>query len=338
MGRPYVSSRKLCANAMAAMIAAIELYNKPQAQYREQVVVVLVVNAWELILKGTLRKNGKNVFYKKRRGEEYRSFSLDSTLSAMEWHALWPEGINGEAVRVNLKILSEYRDRVIHLYPAEDLGSVLYHFLQQSILNFRDFVLEVFGKDLADEITWTLLPLAAALPNDVIRSLRVDARKRKSRAVEEFLDRLLLIVDEAEKVGADMSRVAIVQEVRLFSGKKISRADLEVSVAPEANAVVLQRKVDPNETHPFSARELIEAVNSKRQDGYELNTHDLTVVSWKHGLKEEAKYAWRNKHSNQSFWSGDAVSFLARLSSEEFLQIRKEYRDHMRVKRAQRSK
>ena len=33
------------------MLAAIEIYNKPQTTYREQVVTVLAVNAWELILK-----------------------------------------------------------------------------------------------------------------------------------------------------------------------------------------------------------------------------------------------------------------------------------------------
>lgn len=56
MVRPYVSHKKLCDNSRAAMLAAIEIYNKPQTTYREQVVTVLVVNAWELILKAALCK------------------------------------------------------------------------------------------------------------------------------------------------------------------------------------------------------------------------------------------------------------------------------------------
>lgn len=61
MARPYVSHKKLCDNSRAAMLAAIEIYNKPQTTYREQVVTVLVVNAWELILKAALRK-AKNLY------------------------------------------------------------------------------------------------------------------------------------------------------------------------------------------------------------------------------------------------------------------------------------
>lgn len=51
------------------MLAGIEIYNKPQTTYREQIVTVLIVNAWELILKATLRKAKKNIFYKKKRDE-----------------------------------------------------------------------------------------------------------------------------------------------------------------------------------------------------------------------------------------------------------------------------
>ena len=69
MARPYVSHKKLCDNSRAAMLAAIEIYNKPQTMYREQVVTVLVVNAWELILKAALRKAKKNIFYRKKRTE-----------------------------------------------------------------------------------------------------------------------------------------------------------------------------------------------------------------------------------------------------------------------------
>lgn len=90
MARPYVSHRKLWENSRAAMLAAIEVYNKPQTTYREQVVTVLVVNAWELILKAALRKAKKNIFYKKKRGEDYRSFALERCLTDMEAFHLWP--------------------------------------------------------------------------------------------------------------------------------------------------------------------------------------------------------------------------------------------------------
>jgi hypothetical protein len=38
---------------------------------------------------------------------------------------------------------------------------VIYPFLQQNVLNYRDFMLAKFKKDLADSMTWQLLPLGA---------------------------------------------------------------------------------------------------------------------------------------------------------------------------------
>jgi len=39
------------------MLAAIEIYNKPQIEYRDECFVILLMNAWELFLKAILSKN-----------------------------------------------------------------------------------------------------------------------------------------------------------------------------------------------------------------------------------------------------------------------------------------
>lgn len=333
MARPYVSHKKLCDNSRAAMLAAIEVYNKPQTTYREQVVTVLVVNAWELILKAALRKSRKNIFYKKKRGEDYRSFSLEHCIAEMDKYRLWPETVDGDGVRANLHILTDYRNKIIHLYVADDLNSVLYMFLQQSIVNYRDFVLAIFDKDLADDITWTLLPLAARTPSDTIRSLRVDGDVKSAQVVEDFLRDLRQIIGKAESLGADMGRIAIVQEINLQSGKKISRADLEVAINQGAPTTIVQRKVDPNDTHPFSAGELVERANEVRKHGRKLTMHDLTCMAWRHGLREDTKYAWRGKHNPSWVWSGDALSFLKNQTDEDFDRVREEYKNYLREKR-----
>ena len=333
MARPYVSYKKLCDNSRAAMLAAIEIYNKPQTTYREQVVTVLVVNAWELILKAALRKAKKNIFYRKKRSEAYRSLSLEHCIAAMDKYRLWPETVDGDGVRANLHILTDYRNKIIHLYVADDLNSILYMFLQQSIVNYRDFVLAIFDKDLADDITWTLLPLAARTPSDTIRSLRVDGDVKSAQVVEDFLQDLRQIIGKAESLGADMGRIAIVQEINLQSGKKISRADLEVAINQGAPTTIVQRKVDPNETHPFSARELVERANKVRNYGRKLTMRDLTCMAWRYGLREDTKYAWREKHNTSWIWSGDALSFLKNKTDEEFSRVREEDTLYLREKR-----
>lgn len=293
----------------------------------------MVVNAWELILKAALRKSRKNIFYKKKRGEDYRSLSLEHCIAEMDKYRLWPETVDGDGVRANLHILTDYRNKIIHLYVADDLNSVLYMFLQQSIVNYRDFVLAIFDKDLADDITWTLLPLAARTPSDTIRSLRVDGDVKSAQVVEDFLRDLRQIIGKAESLGADMGRIAIVQEINLQSGKKISRADLEVAINQGAPATIVQRKVDPNDTHLFSAGELVERANEVRKHGRKLTMHDFTCMAWRHGLREDTKYAWRGKHNPSWVWSGDALSFLKNQTDEDFDRVREEYKNYLREKR-----
>ena len=133
-----------------------------------------------------------------------------------------------------------------------------------------------------------------------------------------------------------MGRIAIIQEIKLQSGKKISRADLEVAINQGAPTTIVQRKVDPNETHPFSARELVERANEGRKNGRELTMHDLTCMAWEHDLRNDSKYAWRGKHNNSCVWSGDALSFLKNQADEEFDRVREEYKLYLREKRRNR--
>lgn len=296
----------------------------------------MVVNAWELILKAALRRSRKTIFYKKKRGEDYRSLSLEHCIAEMDKYRLWPETVDGDGVRANLHILTDYRNKIIHLYVADDLNSVLYMFLQQSIVNYRDFVLAIFDKDLADDITWTLLPLAARTPSDTIRSLRVDGDVKSAQVVEGFLRDLRQIIGKAESLGADMGRIAIVQEVNLQSGKKISRADLEVAINQGAPTTIVQRKVDPNDTHPFSAGELVERANEVRKNGRKLTMHDLTCMAWRYGLRDDTKYTWRGKHNLSWVWSGDALSFLKNKTDEDFDRVREEYKLYLPEKQRNR--
>lgn len=42
--------------SIASMISAIEIYNKPDFQYREETFTILAINAWELLFKAHILK------------------------------------------------------------------------------------------------------------------------------------------------------------------------------------------------------------------------------------------------------------------------------------------
>lgn len=332
MAAPYVSIKRLTDNSLAAMLAAVEVYNKPQMTYRDEVVVTLVVNAWELALKAALQQQRISIFYRKKRSQPYRSLSISDALERVSANALWLDSVDGAAACANITALTKYRDRAIHLYNATGLGNVIHPFLQQNVLNYRDFVLARFGKDLADSMTWQLLPLGATAPADAVQFMKADSESTMVAEVEEFIGDLRTLMDDAEAAGADPGRIAVVYDIHLQSQKNMTSADLIVAVSSTADGQIAIQKTDPNKTHPYSATELLERVNKKRS-GRKLTSYDHQVLCWKEGLRDDLKYAWRHSEAGSHVWSGDAVAYLSSLTDDHYDEIRREYRLYQRARR-----
>jgi hypothetical protein len=53
-------STRLLKKAEAALLSALELYNKPDFKYREESFSILMLNAWELLLKAKLLHDAAN--------------------------------------------------------------------------------------------------------------------------------------------------------------------------------------------------------------------------------------------------------------------------------------
>ncbi len=77
-------NKEMLEKSVAAIVAAIEIYNKPDFKYREEVFAILSVNAWELLAKAYLLKLNKNrlkCLYvydkaKKKSGQDSKRFKL----------------------------------------------------------------------------------------------------------------------------------------------------------------------------------------------------------------------------------------------------------------------
>lgn len=327
MAAPYVSHPRLVENSIAAMLAAVEIYNKPQISYRDEMCVILVTNCWELALKAAIRQNRKTIHYRKARNQPYRSFSLDACLTAITEQNLWPPTLDGNTISANIQALSEYRNRSIHLYNTPGLGQILYAFLQQSILNYRDFMFERFHEDLAKSITWQLLPLGATAPPANVGFMQKSDDQATRSEVTEFIDVLREHLDAAAKSGADVTRVAAVYDVNLQSIKALESADLVFAIDPDSEGQIIVRKSDPNQTHPYKRTELLERVNKKRKSR-KINGYDHQAITWDNDLKRKPQYAWKHENSADWLWSGDAVSYFAGLSDEYCDDARRRYSAH----------
>ncbi len=313
--RLYGSYMKLRDNAVSAMVGAIEIYNKPRFAYRDECAVILLVNAWELLFKATLSKARQSIYYPKVRGQEYRTLSWLDGNKRVATEGLWPARLPQHAVTLNISHLSRFRDNAVHYYNAKDFGLVVHGLAQQSIINFRDFLKEGFGQDLAGEISWALMPLGVSPPVDPITYLRGQQGRGPSAAVRDFLDEVEGSVGLLKTTGEDPSRLMTHLPVQLVSVKKAEDADAVVGVDPGAAAKAIVKRVDPNVSHPLSTKQVLERVGGTVA-GRKFTSNTFYAIASHRGLRSNANLHYRPR-AGAPQWSEDVVAVLRQLSAND---------------------
>ena len=321
------SYRHLLGNAKSAILGAIEIYNKPHFTYRDECFVILLLNAWELLLKALVSKNRKSIFRPKERKKPYETLSWGEALTTAQ--AFFPAKIEALPVRRNLDLLSTYRNNSVHFYNAMGFGTLVYALAQTSIINFRDLLEESFGISLADEINWQLLPLGLKPPIDAIEYISGTTGKpaKGGAAVKQFLASLATAAHEVEKANADSGRLLTVFTIKLESTKKIEKADVVVGVKSAAAAaegpLVVTKTMDPNITHPLRQKEVIEKVPTLH--GSPLTSHRFQAIARKFQLRSNKQFCWRAAEGVLTRYSNDLVQFLRNLNKAQVEEAVEEY-------------
>lgn len=323
------SSKHLLRNSRSALLASIEIYNKPSFQYRDESFVILLLNAWELLLKAIISKDRGSIYYKKNRNEPYRTLSMDDAFVKAEKSL--PEKVQTLPIRANLSLLSTYRDNAVHFYNEQNFGRLIYALAQTSILNFRDLLLEVFGKKLTDDISWQLMPLGLEPPIDPITYLSQPSKgsKRVNGAVSQFLETLAINLGEIEKSGFDTGKVITNFSVSLNSVKKIHKSDVVVGIDGSGSGrdgpLVITKIKDPNITHPHRTLEVLKMIGNS-VDGKKFTSHTFQAVCYKFGFKDKPNYCWKSIEGALTKYSPELIAKIKSLSSAEIDDSLNEYK------------
>lgn len=326
------SYRKLLGNAQAAMMAAIEIYNKPTFRYRDECVVILLLNAWELLLKGILSNNKQSVFYRKKRKEPYRTLSWRDALSEAEKY--FPDAVRPLPVRKNLDLLGTYRDNAVHFYNEKDFSILLYALIQTCVKNFRDLLDVKFGIKLEDEINWQLLPLGVKPPIDIISYISGASSKKISSAARQYFAELARAADDIKTANEDSGRLLTVFNVKLESVKKIGDADVHVGIQKtesDTGPLTIVRTQDPNITHPLRQNDVVEKIGTLH--GKKFTAYIFQAIVWKHSLKEAPQYCWKATEGVLTKYSNDVVAFIKRLTVADIEAALKDFKDFARNRR-----
>lgn len=317
------------------MLAALEVYNKPRITYRDECFVILLLNAWELVLKALLSRNGKSIFYPKRRGEAYRTLSWRDALIKAD--TFFPKDLPSLAIRRNLDLLGTYRDNSVHFYNAKGFGTIIYALAQTSIVNFNDLVWKSFKVDVAREVSWDLLPLGLKPPIDPIEyiSQAGTSQSQGTAAVRQFLAELATATQEVEKVGGDTGRLMTVFKVKLESTKKIEKADVVVGVQPAGPAtgpLAILKTQDPNITHPLRTMDVVGKV--KNLDGKPFTPFVFQSLVWRYDVRTKPQHCWRATEGVLTRYSNEVITWIRSLPPTDVEAAISAYKVHLKRPKA----
>ena len=176
--------KEMLRKSAEAMLAAVEIYNKPRFNYREESFAILSINAWELLLKARILHLSSNKLtslyvyerFKKKDGSQSKQKKIARNRSgAPKTLGLIPSYLKlvtefGEKldknIRVNLIGMTEVRDNSVHFYQKSfELRKRVHELGSANIKNYLILVKEWFGEDFTD-YDFFLIPLAFINPEN----------------------------------------------------------------------------------------------------------------------------------------------------------------------------
>ncbi len=261
------------------MVAAIEVYNKPDFLYREETFAVLAVNGWELLLKAkwladnankvqslyvyesATRKDGskgKRQRVKLTRSKNPFTHSIDYIAKR-----LVDSGELHKRAWESIQALLEIRDTAIHFYNH---GGVLSVRVQEvgtaSLRNFVAVTSDWFNRDLS-EFNFYLMPLSFMAQPGRTDALVLNAEEKN----------LLRYIEELDALGrSDDARFCVVVnlEVKLTRSGSNDAPAFRITNDPNAREIRLTEE-QIREKYPWDYQQLTEACRRRyvdfKQDG-----------------------------------------------------------------------
>jgi len=238
----------LVKSSKSAMLAVIEIHNKPQISYRYEIVVLLLINAWELLLKAYIYRNLKNV----------KLFNNDGTTKPFpDCVACVFSNLGNDylPVKENIELLYEYRNKIAHFYTGI-LDPIIFMLVKKSVIFFARFLNHFFKIDIADNSNLYLLPIGFKpiyTPVDYLSKHSV--AEQHPSLIRSFIDKILQVSETLHGAGIEESIISDFN-MSLVNVKRIKNADIIVATTkkPEKDSRSIEiyknvNIVDADESH-----------------------------------------------------------------------------------------
>ena len=301
---------KLVSRSLDAFTLALEVYNRPSMKNRVEAFAIMMVNAWELLLKAEILK-----------AEGYEKIFNDGDRSISISDAVKRRLQEKDPVRINLETIIDLRDHAIHLLIPE-LQPQLSRLFQATVLNYQTRYRNEMGNAPLAGQSVGMLSLVVDGPAPEVALIQKLYGKHAAQSVSKFIQRF----DETSKT-VDSTEFSIPVDYRLALVKREDESDLSLSVGDAGEgAIIITKTKDPDATHPYHTNEALDEIN-KRQATTSIKSGAFQAVLNKHKINNQTKSDMRWVIDGRPRYSEKFIRwFVDNLKQPKWLESAKEFR------------
>ncbi len=263
----------LLEKSVAAAISAIEIYNKPDFNYREETFSILIINAWEILLKAKILKDNNNkltsILVQKKKdiknGKQSKRFYHDLNRSKN------PKTINiyealdkikiSKILKENIELLIEIRDNAIHFINKEVLlDKKILEIGTANLKNYVKIINDWFNYDLS-KYNFYLMPISFFHTFE-LESFSINKISKQINNLLNYVNK-----KETENPSSEDNDFNITLKLVTKFEKGSSLDALKVGYSEDADIIV---KVEAEEQfankYPLSNNELIDKLKKRYID------------------------------------------------------------------------
>lgn len=299
-----------------AFLMSIEIYNKPTIKYRLEGFSFFICNAWELLLKAKLLKDGENIYYSDKPN---RTITLANCIS----HIFTNEK---DSIRKNLEIINSLRNTATH-FIIKELDNIYLPFMQANVFNYSQKLYDFFNRDITRKINSSFMTL-------VTNNYQISDTQILSVYGQNIFEHYLKVKQDTEKLISEQSNdrlaIRIDMNIRIVKNKDEAQTTFRIAKDGEEPIKIVKEIKDVNSTHFYTQKRVREVVIDRlKRQGIEISftQYDLQLICDKFDLKNNEQYYYHFDMTNRWGCSQQLIDYIVNLltSSPNILEeIKKE--------------
>lgn len=292
---------KLTERSLDSFTLALEVYNRPSLKNRVEAFSIMIINAWELLLKARIskEKSYNDIFY-----SNGNSLAISDTLKTV-FYSECP-------IKTNIEAVIELRDQATHLLIPE-IQSDLSELFQANVLNYQEQYKALLGNSPLSGQSVGMLSLIIDGPKPELAVIKNNYGNETAKKINYFLNKVQNFKDKYNS-----TEFAVTIDYQLTLSKNKSESDINLvsgKEGQEVTPILIPKPLD--KTHPYFRNQAVVEIN-KRHGKAIVTTYNFHAVISKHRIENKAEFY---DHTDRKRYSESFIDwFVKNLQQNNWLK------------------